>query len=532
MRGLGFLGLSLIALGAALGADTQPAVSPTELATKIDQLIDQLGSAKFAEREKAQRALEAIGVPALEALQRATKSDEQERSRRAGELAQKIGAKVAAATLLAPKRVNLALKNVPVSEALAALQRQSGYKINFAGDRAVLESRKVTLNTGDTSFWEAFDKLCQAADLVEVPSAPPADRRPILRPIRRQRGLPVLPVVPPANPAPAPILQVQAGAVPALPVPPAIAPPLPRIDGVGFGGTSGASQITVKDGKPPTLPTHYAGAVRIRAVPFSAAGPLPRGDGEFVLLLDVSAEPRLENFSADMHPTITRAVDDHGQNLTVAPDPGLAANPNTPTAWGLVTTPSANRQVQVRLKRGDKQAKTLKELQGTISAQTLTGTEPLVVVDNVLKAAGKSAKSKDGGSLEVLAVDRQAGGEVRLRLRLHDLAGRNPNGGIFVPRGALQIQQFQVRVQAGGNVVALGNEAAGLPSLFDANGFSYELIQIPSRSMRAANGQVSEEMTLVYRAHPGLGDPTRLVLSGKRTVSLEVPFTLRNVPLQ
>jgi hypothetical protein len=539
-------GWFLLALGlTSLGADTQPAVPRVKSGEKIERLIDQLGAAKFAEREKAQRELEAIGPPALDALRRAATSAEQERSRRASELAQKIGAKVRAAALLAPKRVKLALKDAPVSEALAELQRQSGYTIQIAGERAALAARKVTLDTGDTTFWEAFDRLCQAADLVEVSSPASVSSEPGRLPpqrIRRQRAVPVLPVGPPANPPQVPIQQLQGVAIKPLPpqvvaqagaLPPQqVAPLVPRIEATplaGIAGSAGAGQITVKDGKPQTQPTHYAGAVRIRALPPSAAASVARGAGEVVLLLDVAAEPRLESFSAETHPTITKAITDKGQSLAVAPEPEVA-NP-IPVRRGSVVTHSVNRLVQVRLKLGDNQATVLTALQGTVTAEALTATEPLVVVDNILKAAGKEAKGKDGGSLDILAVDKQVNGDVQLRVRLQNLSGRNVLG-VFRPGGGVRFRQVQVQVQVGPNALALTNEASGLPSLVDANDRGYQLVQIPSRSMQVANGQVTEEITLVYRPHAGQGDPARLVLSGRRTVTMEIPFTLRNVPLQ
>jgi hypothetical protein len=52
----------------------------------IDQLIKQLGSEEFAEREAAAEALETIGAPALEALRNAARNDDPEVRRRAERL--------------------------------------------------------------------------------------------------------------------------------------------------------------------------------------------------------------------------------------------------------------------------------------------------------------------------------------------------------------------------------------------------------------------------------------------------------------
>jgi hypothetical protein len=57
---------------------------------KIDQLVRQLGSEKFREREAASKQLEEIGEPALEGLAKARASSDPEVSRRATELTRVI----------------------------------------------------------------------------------------------------------------------------------------------------------------------------------------------------------------------------------------------------------------------------------------------------------------------------------------------------------------------------------------------------------------------------------------------------------
>jgi hypothetical protein len=302
------------------------------------------------------------------------------------------------------------------------------------------------------------------------------------------------------------------------------------------GGVAGGP-IVVKDGKLQPVPTEYAGAVRIRALPARAAAGQPRTAGETVLQLEVSAEPRLQGFTLEGSPTVRKAVDDQGQHLSAVPDPaGQAVAANAAAVWQTTVAAggsSARQVATVRLKLGEKQAQTLRELQGSLTAKVLAPTEPLVVVDNVLKAAGQTAKGKDGGSLQLLAVNPRPNGDVQLRIRMENLPGRNPLAG-RVLNGAVQVQRIQVQVGGVGGaqrIEMIGGSTAGLPSLEDAQGRSYRLVQSPSTSVRVNNGQVTEEMTLVYRPNPGQGEPARLVLNGHRAVTVEIPFTLRNVPL-
>src|SRR5438445_10821900 len=231
MRNLALLATLLMTFAlswSTLADDAKPGdkAVPAAEAKRIDELIKQLGSSKFAERNTAKKELEGLGMAALEALRQAVKSKDLETSRRASELVQKLEAKITNDAMLAPKRVRLNLKDTPALDAIAKLQKQSGYQIQVAGDRSGLANKKITLDTGETTFWEALDQLCRAAGLTQT--APAAQQVPPGFPafqavpavpgvLPRLKPLPppplpapgVLPVVPPPVPAPPQILQVQ-----------------------------------------------------------------------------------------------------------------------------------------------------------------------------------------------------------------------------------------------------------------------------------------------------------------------------------
>ncbi|HEV3443197.1 MAG TPA: sigma-70 family RNA polymerase sigma factor [Gemmataceae bacterium] len=77
--------------------DEQPVATNTSAvatpnSVKIDRLIQQLGSNRFAEREQATRTLEKIGEPALEALRKAAQAaEDREIKQRSGELVRHLG---------------------------------------------------------------------------------------------------------------------------------------------------------------------------------------------------------------------------------------------------------------------------------------------------------------------------------------------------------------------------------------------------------------------------------------------------------
>ena len=71
----------------------------------------------------------------------------------------------------------------------------------------------------------------------------------------------------------------------------------------------------------------------------------------------------------------------------------------------------------------------------------------------------------------------------------------------------------------------------GLPVLVDANGKELTLEQMPQRLGKSVNGQVVYEITMVFRAGQGVGEPAQMVLYGHRLITAEAKFAFKNVPL-
>src|SRR5262249_8595512 len=92
-------------------------------ATEIDRLIQQLGSDRFAEREKASRRLEIIGEPALEALSKATKSADTEIRKRAIHLEKTIQARATCQVLIRSLQDSDEKVRLSATEALIGMGR-------------------------------------------------------------------------------------------------------------------------------------------------------------------------------------------------------------------------------------------------------------------------------------------------------------------------------------------------------------------------------------------------------------------------
>jgi hypothetical protein len=462
--------LSLLVLVGGLHAEEPSRTPPGDgNAQHIDKLIRQLGSDDFDEREKAGKALEAVGPTALEPLRKAAaQGDDAEIRRAAGELITAIEQQAQTVGILAPRRFRLDLKEVSVADAVAELSRRSGYAVTLTGDTTALGGRKVTLQTGETTFWDALRQLCEQAGLNEAPHRP---------------------------------------------VP------------VGKNMASGLQPLELQAGKAGETPTHVAGSVRVRA--------LSRKEGEskegtVTVTLELAAEPRLQAFRNVGVPTITRAVDEHGQALQVELEPSESKG-------------NTSSQVIVRLQAGAKGSTRLRELTGRLRVEAVTGTEPAVTIDKVLASAGQSHGGKNGSTLHVRSVVKEDNGTVRLDVGVENGQAPMAGGNLQIQGGQVQIQGGAIIVRGGGNIrvnaggiVIDGNapSSVNFPRLFDAKGQEYHLAEITDRNLTLQRGRVTNNATLVFRPAEAKSEPGRLVLYGQKAVTFEVPFTLKNVPVQ
>lgn len=148
--------LSLVALCGVLGGvfrgvlAAPPATPPP--GPTVEELIGQLSSPDFRQRESAGRQLGERAEEALPALRKALPTAEPEARRRMTVLVQRVEMRV----LLHGKRVNAHYVKKPVTEIVADMTKQTGYRIDLQGEPP---NPRVTLEFKDTPFWEAFDKL-------------------------------------------------------------------------------------------------------------------------------------------------------------------------------------------------------------------------------------------------------------------------------------------------------------------------------------------------------------------------------------
>ena len=138
--------------------------SRAETPPTTEELIAKLASGKFAERERAAKAVRDIGPAALPALRKAAGHVDAEVKQRVGEL-------IAALELVAalePKRVTLGDERCTVATALEEIKRQTGYAIT-AEAAAGSEYR---FGVKGATFWEAVERVRRESGRILRKSSP------------------------------------------------------------------------------------------------------------------------------------------------------------------------------------------------------------------------------------------------------------------------------------------------------------------------------------------------------------------------
>jgi hypothetical protein len=472
---------------------------------RVAKLIQQLGSTDFDEREAATRALDTLGAPAMEALREATQSSDLEVRRQAQDLGERIQRRVESADALTPSRVHLIYKDTPLTEALADFGRKTGYVLRLADGQPPLANRTVTLDTGPTTFWQAFDRFCLSAGVKEQ------TEQLVVEP--RRRPIPI------NRPGP------EARFVP--------------------------REIILVDGRS-EQPTHYAGNLVIRTLsPAAALDGLKKAPDEALLGLEVLAEPALQARGV-LGVIIERAIDDRGQILRQrqgaperkemhVPDGGSFIIGGVPLDFSGLDNPDFSpRRAPVRLALGEKPSAVLKEVRGTVVTQVRTPSRPLATVEDVLKAANQTVAGVGGSSAKVVTIERKEDGTVKL------VALFEPPQPLPSPEEA-ELERIRAAFRRGGvnirGTIVIGNRAINLGdptptpeepwtannfALLDGQGKPFSPVKVTATGKTTGRAR---EFELIYRPEVGQGEATRLIFSAPRMAVVDVPFVLKDVPL-
>lgn len=502
-RLLAVLGSCAIASGFATAV--APVPSPPE---DIGVTVMRLGSETFAERDAAGRTLERLGTAALPSLRVACRSDDPEIRRRAEAILERIEHAADNARLLAVKPIRLDFKAVPLGTAVNELRAKTGIHVMLDSNRVANPLRPITLQTADLAPWQAVDEFCKAAGLREVFVTELAPLKHESMRTRRGYYTPPMPTIPNATTVP----------------------------------------VLLADGRYEALPGDRTSAVRVLALPPNfASNRLVLGSGEVTLNLDVTPLPGL-NWQEVTDVRVKQAFDARGRSIPAShrielpmdtPDSSFDGNVvimngrvamwNSDGSTTPVAVPLPNpRLVPVTLRTSDSGVKLLKLLEGSVQIELILANQSLVSVPDIAKASGTSFDGPNQTRLTISDFRTDAKtGQTSLRLRLE-----SPS--------PWMMQQMKAR-RFGANPAA-GNVFGGLvfidTPVAPSQGPQFQVIgadgkMLATTSTNYSSGATDDgsrmftELGLTFRG----GSPTKLVMVGPKTVTVDVPFRFENVPL-
>jgi hypothetical protein len=290
------------------------------------------------------------------------------------------------------------------------------------------------------------------------------------------------------------------------------------------------------DGKPDRMPGNRATLVRVAPLPPSFAGhKVTIGTGEMTLCFDVTPAPGL-HWQDVVGVKVTRVIDSagrvggggvekpaptfhdpNGNFIFVRPGVVMRFDPNTGNPIPPTTQPNP-RVVPVPIKIATPSAKSLKRLEGVVYGEMNAPNQPLITVADLKKSSGGSFNGPGELKLTILELKEAAGpgavGTLRLQLEYPSPWARNARAA-----WAIGWPEPPPHPSQGKTVQA-----------FDAAGKPFPLKAASSYTDIGGDGLTHIQM-MEYRFGHGIGVPAKLVVVGPKTVLVEVPFAMENVPL-
>lgn len=507
--------LQVTMLAAALSAAAMAfAEAPDASPDRIARLVGQLGSARFAERETASRALDAIGEPALNSLKAAVATSDPETRRRAAELVERIGQRVASDRLLKPTAISLHFRDAPLDEAVKSLAKQTGLAFELSS-ASKFAGRKVTIQSDPLPVWDAVELFCRKADLHEWDGFTSTGA-----------GTTTDTAARPGN--------VAFGGIQGQVI----------INGrvINRGGVTANPKLLLLDGPGALSPRHMAGAVRLRVLPHGTPFPHAMNSGEVILPMQISAESRLQWVGATAV-RIDKATNESGEPVDVS---GLVASNaiGEDVAWvampnGNLVQQTATRlgPVALRVLRGGRDVRQLREVTGQVTGQVRVSSSLLKLAAPFKSGAAASA---GGVSLKLTEVSEPTPGEIKLSaeiglpadVQIAGIGNGIPNGRMAFQGGVI-VQQLVVQGNArpaASSLPAGATEFAGL-AIDDDKGHRWQAVSGLQDSIQFGPQGMTAQVSVTFKSPAADAVPASLTVTGSRPLMLAVPFVFRDVPL-
>jgi hypothetical protein len=455
-------------------------------------LIEKLGSAVFADREAAMKDLLRLGPGALPFVETAAKtSPDAEVRTRALRVAEVLRTETDQARIIRTATVKLDYTNIPLGTLVSELKAKTG--INLVLDEAGVANplRPVTVKVpGDVPAWQAVEEVCKAAGLVEVFKD--------MIPAPQKKGRNDIEYYSPYGPRVDP-------------------PPTHEV------------AVTLADGKYVPVPGSRATAVRVLALPAGFPGSkIVRGAGQAIISLDVTPLPSvnwLDVLSVHVH----KAEDETGRPVMTCQRPINNVVDNNYYYYdgyyerSRPTTVQNPRIYPVILKTDDRGSKELKTFEGVVLGDAVLKDAPVVVIENLANAVNATYAGSLGTSLTINEFSKQKDdNKYRLRVRVE----RVPQSTYL----AIRRGRFNQNMQFWGGMVSSDGSNGLLKQLkfYDAAGKELKQPQGNGGNQMFDGMKQTEDCDFTF---PAGVQPVKLVMTGTKLVTVEIPFKLEHVKL-
>ncbi|QEL15325.1 HEAT repeat domain-containing protein [Limnoglobus roseus] len=499
-RFLATVGTLAVGVGGAIAAD---AVKPREDAAA---LVQKLGDPQFPVREQAAKGLLKIGATAIPSVQDVinTTADPGVRER-AEALLPRLHLMAESERFLAPKLVKLDYQNMALSAVVDDLKKKTG--INLMLENVAAPTRSITLTGGDVPAWQAVEMLCAAATLredhrLDLPVPTAGGETHTARQFGRNN-----------------VYYLSGSAAQTV-------------------FTPGSAPVVLVDGKADVLPGNRATAVRVLALPGKFEGNrVIRGSGTVILNLDVAPLPSV-NWPGSPTVRVTRAEDEDGRPLFADQKADPRPQMNNPYGWGggfggglwlggdyeYVNQPTTRgnnpRLTPVTLRTDDRAIRSLKRFEGVVVGEVNQPNQPVITIDGMDKLVGKSF---DGPNQTKLSVASYQVGK---------------DGSVVVKIHAEMPQQWVFQQRLGGRLwngnlnddLNIGNIPNKL-KFTDADGKPCPTPSQRSTSYSGNQWNQTFDSELHFPKSSKGGPPTKVVLTGTKVATVEIPFAMENVKL-
>lgn len=480
----------------------------------VEILIQQLAEPRFEDRERASLGLRTLGTAAIPALKLAVEqSADVEVRDRAETLLVQLGKLAETERHLSDKSIALDYRNIPVSAVVADFAKKTGLNLVLVVGKVKDPNRLVTVTSKAIPIWQALDAICNAAILHE-------DHR---------TELPL-----PKNVTANSTSYYSGGRAVRMSW---------NEDGTNRNPlTPGTAPILLIDGIGERLANQTTGPVRVQSLSARFPGNrITRGAGRVQICLDIAPLPSL-NWQGASNVRLTRAIDEDGRPLFADLIPEQEYNLNNYSNWGggrvffmgggqmvqmfdgdnsgnaIAQTTALNpRLTLLSLRTDDRSIHTLKRLEGVVSGDIHVPNVPVITIDQMANSVGKSSDGPYSSKLSVSEYKLQKDGSTTVNIRGEVL------------------QQWVLQQQMGGRPIP--PEAMNIGNLIntlkfsDAQGKTLPAQQQTGTNYSGDGWRQTIDITLKFPKSSMFGVPTKVVQTGTKVVSVDVPFQLENVKL-